>query len=495
MLFIMPDKKLHIPKKVTALLVYGRPPLVFGGMLCAIAVIWTRNPIFYMLGVGLLFVSMSFDLVDGWFSARFYPNSVFAHLADRIMDKIVYSIIFPMIAVGVMWRLIFITPQHTKAEMLHAIFVVLLSVSVLLRDDFAQFLRVFAIRKGQEPESSEFTRLRTIVAAPVGALLYAYAFYVPEGPPSEIYSWLSWLGHLPLRGLFVIEIIFLIITFGSIAGYCRKYGSYCLDDLCLGDKVLRRRILSVFPNSLTIMNAVMGFLAVFFAYQDRVREAYMFLIGAAFFDRLDGSVARKLGLTEPLPDTEPRRFNLGGILDDISDGVSFCIVPAWIFYITVIDFQDPLVQKLPIGAAALLYAGMGIARLIYFTLDTTPIPGFFKGMPTPAAALLVSAPLIMFQQALHDSLQLARFWAIFCFGLMIFASVMMNLYPIRYLHLGRFMGRHPWFARSSAVLLLTVFTPYFGYTAFLYLFLYLLSPLITWRIHPEVAAKESKKSQ
>jgi len=78
---------------------------------------------------------------------------------------------------------------------------------------------------------------------------------------------------------------------------------------------------------------------------------------------------------------------------------------------------------------------------------------------------------------------------------MIFASVMMNLYPIRYLHLGRFMGRHPWFARSSAVLLLTVFTPYFGYTAFLYLFLYLLSPLITWRIHPEVAAKESKKSQ
>lgn len=486
----MSEQKSFISRRVTALLVYGRPPLVFGGMLCAIAVMSTRNPVFYIMGIILLFISMTFDMVDGWFAARFIPNSTFAHLADRILDKIVYSIIFPLVAVGVMWRLVF-TPGYGKTEMFHAIFVVLLSVSVLLRDDFAQFLRVFAIRKGQEPEPSEFTRLRTAVAAPVSALLYAYAFYVPEGPPSTIYSWLSWLGNLPLRGLFLIEIIFLIITFGSIAGYCRKYGSYCLDDLCLGDQLIRRRILSVFPNSLTIMNAVMGLLAVFFAYQDRVREAYLFLIGAAFFDRLDGSVARRMGLTEPLPGQAPKRFNMGSILDDISDGVSFCIVPAWIFYITITDFQDLSFQKLPMGFAACLYAAMGITRLIYFTLDTSPIPGFFKGMPTPAAALLVTAPLMMFQQALHESAAQARFWGIFCFGLMIFASIMMNLYPVRYLHLGRFMGRNPWFGRLSTSLLLTVFTPYFGYVALIYLLGYVLSPLITWRIQPDVAARES----
>lgn len=487
----MPERKSHISKRVTALLVYGRLPLIFGGMLCAIAVMFTRNPLFYIMGIIMLFISMSFDLVDGWFAARFTPNSKFAQLADRILDKIVYSIIFPLVAAGVMWRLIF-NPGYTKTEMLHAIFIVLLAVSVLLRDDFAQFLRGFAIRKGLEPESSEFTRLRTTVAAPVSALLYAYAFYVPEGPPSAIYLWLSWLGNLPLRGLFFIEILFLIITFGSIAGYCRKYGSYCLDDLCLGDKLLRRRILSIFPNSLTIMNAVMGLLAVFFAYQGRVREAYLFLIGAAFFDRLDGALARKLGLTEPLPGMAPKRFELGSILDDISDGVSFCIVPAWIFYITVIELQDPSFQKLPLGFAACFYAFMGIVRLIYFTLDTSPIPGFFKGMPTPAAALLVTSPLMMFQQAIHDCPEQAGFWGLFCLGLMIFASVLMNVYPIRYLHLGRFMGRNPWFARVSASLLLTVFTPYFGYVSFLYLFLYLLSPMITWKIQPDIAAKESK---
>ncbi len=114
-----------------------------------------------------------------------------------------------------------------------------------------------------------------------------------------LYFWISWLGNLPLKGLFVIEIIFLVINFGSIARYCRKYGAAFLDELCLGNEKLRRSILSTFPNGLTVMNAIMGLLSVWFANQGRVREAYLLLIGAAIFDKLDGAMARKLGLTEP----------------------------------------------------------------------------------------------------------------------------------------------------------------------------------------------------
>jgi len=238
---------------------------------------------------------------------------------------------------------------------------------------------------------------------------------------------------------------------------------------------------------LTLMNGMMGLLAVLFAYQDRVREAYLFLIGAAIFDKLDGALARKLGLTDPLPEQErPRRFSFGGILDDIADALSFCIVPAWIFYLLLVDFLDPVIQGLPVGLIALLYAFMGIARLIYFTIDRTPVPGFFKGMPTPAAALLVTAPLIMFNQALQDASQWARHWGVFCFGLMIFAAVMMNAYPIRYLHLGRFMDRHSWFGRlNMLILIIFIFTPYLGYMALIYMILYVFSPLITWRMHPK----------
>jgi CDP-diacylglycerol--serine O-phosphatidyltransferase len=490
----MPGKH-YIPKSLTTLLVYGRPPLVFGGMLCAIAVMWTRSPKLYTLGAVLLFISMTFDLVDGWFAARFHPHPLMAQLADRIMDKVVYSIIFPLVAVGTMWRIHIITPDPNRAELLHAILVLLLTVTVLIRDNFAHFMRGFAIRNDQDPEYSELARLRTIVAAPVGALLYAYAFYVPEGPATRIYTSISWLGNFPLRGLFFIEILFLVINLGSIAMYCRKYGTLCLDELCLGNEPLRRRILAFFPNALTFMNAMMGLLAIFFAYQGRIRETYMFLIGAAVFDKLDGALARRLGLTEPLEEETEKShsISLGGVLDDISDAVSFCIAPAWVFYITLASFSDPIIQKMPIGPIAWGYAALGVSRLVYFTLDKNPIPGFFKGMPTPAAAMLAVAPLIIFSQAVSDGSEWARFWGIFNCGLMVFTAVLMNLYPIRYLHLGRFMSRNPWFMRLTLLLFLSVFTPYFGHTAFLFMVLYTLSPLITWRIDPQVAARETSK--
>jgi len=482
-----------IPQKITALFVYGRPPLVFAGMICAIAVIWTQSPILYTIGVVFLFISMSFDLVDGWFAARFELNAQMAQLADRLMDKVVYSIIFPLVAVGVMWRVHFEAPIPSKGETLHALLVLLLAVTVLIRDNFAHFMRGFAIRNDQEPEYKEFTRLRTIVAAPVGALLYAYAFYVPEGPPSKIYFWISWLGNLPLRGLFLIEIIFLIINFGSIAGYVRKYGTLCLDELCLGNEQMRRRILAFFPNALTVMNAMMGLLAVFFAYQERIREASLFLIGAAFFDKLDGAVARKLGLTEPLDEEKPKKaISFGALLDDISDMVSFCIAPAWIFYITLSNYSDPVIQQLPLGWIAWLYALAGVGRLIYFTVDKSPIPGFFKGMPTPAAALLVMSGLIIFGQSMNAGSDWIRLWGIFCFVLLIVAAILMNSYPLRYLHLGRFMSRHPWFGRATMIVIISIFTPYYGQVCLTYMLLYTLSPLITWRIAPEVAARETQ---
>ena len=226
-------------------------------------------------------------------------------------------------------------------------------------------------------------------------------------------------------------------------------------------------------------------------------EAYLMLVGAALFDKLDGALARRLGLTQPPPHREIQpRFTLGSILDDISDGVSFCLAPAYICYVTVSSFQDPLIQGLPLVPVAWAYGIMGVARLVYFTLDRSPIPGFFKGLPTPAAGLLVSAPLILLEQAIETgSADSARFWGLVAFGLMVLVAVMMNLYFIRYLHMGRFMGRRPWFTRLTVlVCLVTLFTPYFGYAALLYLSIYLLSPLFTWRVDPRDAAREGPLS-
>lgn len=481
-----------ISRRVTAFLVYGRPPLALAALACALLTMILRSPTLYFVGLACLVIAMLFDLIDGWFAARFQTHHKLAELAERIMDKVVYSLIFPLVAFGMMWRYHHLPEDGptVRLELFHAMFVLLLSVTVLMRDHFAHFMLGFAQTHGDTPGMRELTRLRTMFATPVGAALFGYAFYIPEAA-EVLPTWVNRLGGLSLQSMLVLEVFFLIINFGSIASYCRKYGTFCLDDLCLGDLVLRRRILATFPNALTVMNALMGLLAIWFAQQEQMREAYMILLGAAFFDKLDGALARRLGLTEPIHPHQKRSITTGSILDDIADGVSFCIAPALIFFLIMDRIDAPSVQALPYGLIAVVYAGAGIARLIAFTLDSTPTPGFFKGIPSPGAALFVASVFIMLEQAWHEDSSSVVVWAYFCSFLLLAMAALMNLYRIRYLHLGRFFSRNPWFGRlTAALMILFAFTDYFGHAAFFYLLGYVVSPWFTKNLSPEPAPRE-----
>jgi phosphatidylglycerophosphate synthase len=180
-------------------------------MLFAVAVMLNQNLTAYLAGLGLLMTPMFFDLVDGWFAARHRPQAKLAHLADRIMDKAVYSMIFPLVAVGMMWRYQHLPEgSNINLEMLHVVLVLILCVTVLMRDNFAHFMRNFSLRRGEEEEFKEVTRLRTIISAPVGFLLYQYAFYLPVVGESGFSSWISWFGEMKPRNLIMIEILFLL---------------------------------------------------------------------------------------------------------------------------------------------------------------------------------------------------------------------------------------------------------------------------------------------
>ena len=143
------------------------------------------------------------------------------------------------------------------------------------------------------------------------------------------------------------------------------------------------------------MNAMMGLIAVLFPYQGRMRESYLMIIGAATFDKLDGALARRLGLTEPLPEEiGQRKINLGNLMDDFADAVSFCIVPGWIFYICLRDIAPEHFTHLPIGLVALLYVGLGLGRLVYFTIDKAPVNVLRLRLPEGAVNSSVEAPQI-----------------------------------------------------------------------------------------------------
>jgi phosphatidylserine synthase len=487
--------KLHrFPRNAAAVLTFGRPPLVFGAFVCALWVMFTHNPLAYLLGISLLTLAMAFDWIDGWFAERYIPHSQLGPLADRMMDRIVLSIIFPVLGAGMLWRfnrLESLDPAlASRQELLHALFVLAIGVLVLTRDQFAQFMRSFALAAGQDVESYELTRLRTIVFSPMAVLIYAYAFYLPSEGWDWLYRGLSWIDQLPLRVWFVLEIVFLVINIVSVTAYLRKYGALALDDICEDNELLRRRILSVLPNTLTLMNGLLGITAVVFASYGRVKEALFILVAAAFFDRLDGTVARRLGLTEPLPDQFKRpRIPLGALLDDISDFISFCIAPAAIFYLVISELAPgPLVAPV-----ATVFALAGGARLIYFSLDKHPIPGFFKGMPVPAAALMVMGPIEVTHWLSQTAPELKEGMVLFTTAVMVLGIVVMNLYPVRYLHIGRLLGRHPLVLWTMlAVWIVGVFTPYFGLMAMCGTTIYLLSPLFTGRIDPSVAEMERR---
>jgi phosphatidylserine synthase len=485
----------RITRNVAAVLVFGRPPLVFGAFACALWVMFTHDPPGYIIGISLLVLALVFDWADGWFAVRYIPNSRLGPLADRMMDRLVLSIIFPVLAAGMFWRFERLSDtEQGRLQLLHAIFVLAICVLILLRDQFAQFLRSFGARTPAEGEieSVELTRFRTLLGLPLAVALYAYAFYLPTEGWERFYRALDWIDGLPLRVWFVLEILFLVVNITSITLYLRKQGPIALDDISGGDELLRRRILAVIPNGLTLMNGVLGITAIVFADHGRVREALFILLGAALFDRLDGLAARRLGLTTPLPDQVRKGPTTGAILDDISDGISFCVAPAAIFY-SVMGQVNGGVHSWWVVATALAYLFAGIARLIYFTLDKTPVPGFFKGMPVPAAALFVTGPIEIAFHMTRANPERAAPMTMFAALIMLVAALAMNLYPVRYLHIGRLMSRRPALLWASLTAwLVLVFTPYFGIAVLATTLVYLLSPVFTRQIDPAQAVLERR---
>jgi len=123
----------------------------------------------------------------------------------------------------------------------------------------------------------------------------------------------------------------------------------------------------------TLANAAAGFTALLFARDYPL--ACALLLAAVFFDWLDGRVARK---------TRPDEF--GKQLDSLADAVSFGAAPAFVVLQNYGGFLAIEMQLLAV-AAALFYLSAALVRLARFNLQAEK--AFYKGLPTPAAALLL----------------------------------------------------------------------------------------------------------
>lgn len=160
------------------------------------------------------------------------------------------------------------------------------------------------------------------------------------------------------------------------------------------------------PNFFTLLNLVFGCIAVILILQngitimynadgqqyigtpEKVAVASLFIGLAALVDFLDGLVARLFKAVSPM----------GKQLDSLADVVSFGVAPGMILYQFLrMSFgrqEDGLDVSVGWLLPALFIPCAAAYRLAKFNIDETQQYGF-KGVPTPAAGLLVaSMPLI-----------------------------------------------------------------------------------------------------
>jgi len=160
------------------------------------------------------------------------------------------------------------------------------------------------------------------------------------------------------------------------------------------------------PNLFTLLNLFFGCIAVILILQngivivnnpdgsqyvgtpEKIWLASLFIGLAGLVDFLDGLVARLFKATSPM----------GKQLDSLADLVSFGVAPGMILYqllrLSFAGQEDGLDVSVVWLLPALVFPCAAAYRLARFNLDESQTYGF-KGVPTPAAGLLIaSVPLI-----------------------------------------------------------------------------------------------------
>jgi CDP-diacylglycerol---serine O-phosphatidyltransferase len=143
------------------------------------------------------------------------------------------------------------------------------------------------------------------------------------------------------------------------------------------------------PNIFTLLNLFSGCIAIVLVFNGAYTHASWLIVVAAVFDFLDGTAARLLNA----------RSALGEQLDSLADMVSFGVAPASIMYALLVNTMGYAVGGyVNLNAVPAYFIALFSAlRLAKFNIDDTQTHSF-RGLPTPANALFISAlPFIHLQ--------------------------------------------------------------------------------------------------
>ncbi len=249
------------------------------------------------------------------------------------------------------------------------------------------------------------------------------------------------------------------------------------------------KIKHLIPNTLSLANCILGFFIIVFisrlnvfisqtssnANIARQTEITFIIISimmilSAFFDKMDGSIARWLKVNHPM----------GENLDSLADVISFGIAPGLLMY--VLHFHQYSMElfkiELPIGVAlSSVYPVCAVYRLARF--NTNEKSSFFVGLPSPIAALSILSLAILF---FYKNYSMSSISIILIF---VFVSLLM-ISRIQFKKTPNFFNLPLNFIRIFLLILIIILCCYYFdwfWTLFSILMLYLFSSLYLFIIN------------
>ena len=129
------------------------------------------------------------------------------------------------------------------------------------------------------------------------------------------------------------------------------------------------------PNLITLLNALCGWLAIYYSGKGAFDYATILLVIAALFDFVDGFLAKRLNAFS----------EEGALLDSMADLISFGAAPA-LFVLFRFESSEYFIPLLI--SSGFLFA-CALWRLVRYTLHAAETKPYFEGMPTPAMTLSI----------------------------------------------------------------------------------------------------------
>ena len=165
---------------------------------------------FFMFAAGIS------DMFDGKLARKWKVVSTFGKMADPLMDKVFFIVVFPTL----LWLIC------VQAEsVVHGLVMLIFAILWILRDQWVTFLRAVASTYHADVSAMWLGKVRTALSFPCAGFVYAYLALHRPGCLPECLAADLWMPYM-LWTVYFIESFLIVLNIYSCYVYTRVYLPY-----------------------------------------------------------------------------------------------------------------------------------------------------------------------------------------------------------------------------------------------------------------------------